>query len=337
MIVTRFQYPLDKNLIAKLDLMSKRCSQKNPKRDAVLLIEGSEGEGKTSASIAIAYYIAEKMGRTFTAQRVFSDVKKMIKFLQDNEDEIAIWDEPALQALSGDALTSVVKDMKRMLMMCRKKRHFIIINMTYFTEFGNYIVWQRPLGMIHVYSRNETEPGRFIYIRKKKLEYLWNDWRTKKKRNYLKYSLKMIRGRFPDILNPEYDHNVLSEFDNDYYEKQKDEAINSIGSPKEKLTRTDIKTMAIQYKISLLAKRFSINSLELARFLNVDHQTLGNWRHYPTKYPEILREIDLKKRNSKNYIINGSKDDDLDEDEARQGTRHELLPINDTESEEEGL
>ena len=52
MRVTQFGYPLENSLIEKLDLMIKRCVQKNPKKDAVLLNEGAEGEGKTSLSVA---------------------------------------------------------------------------------------------------------------------------------------------------------------------------------------------------------------------------------------------------------------------------------------------
>lgn len=246
MRVTKFNYPLEKSLIGKLDLMIKRCVQKNPKRDSVLLNEGAEGEGKTTISVAEGYYIAEKTRRIFNHTRIFSDLNKMIPFLQKTEAEIAVWDEPALQALSGDSLTKIVRDLKRMLMMCRNKRHFIIINMTYFNEFGGYIVWQRPLAMIHVYSRHYTQAGRFVYIRKKYLEKLWWDWRRKHQRNYFKYSSKYVRGCFPDVLNPRYKYNVLSDFNYKYYEKQKNEAIMSIGKEGKKLSEREIKRELIK-------------------------------------------------------------------------------------------
>jgi hypothetical protein len=245
MRVTKFQYPLEDNLIKKLDLLTKRCVQKNPKRDVVLNIEGAEGEGKTSLSIACAYYVRDISGMPFDHTHIFFDVEKMIKFLQDTEGQIAIYDEPALQSLSGDSLSKAVKNLKRLLMMCRNRRHFIMINMTYFTEFGNYIVWQRPLGMIHVYSRNELESGRFVYIRKKFLERLWHDWRSKKQRNYKKYASKRCRGTFPDVLNPEYKYNVLSEFNYPEYEKNKNLAIMSIGKDEVKLSLKEIRNNVI--------------------------------------------------------------------------------------------
>jgi hypothetical protein len=255
--------------------MIKRCTQHNPKRDAVLLNEGAEGEGKTTLSVAEGYYVADKTGRTFNHTRVFSDVTKMIKFLQDTDEEIAIWDEPALQALSGDALTTIVKNLKRMLMMCRNKRHFIMINMTYFTEFGNYIVWQRPLGMVHVYSRNNLEPGRFIYIKKKYLEKLWYDWRSKRVRNYKKYGARHIRGTFPDVLNQDYKYNVLSDFNFKEYEKNKNEAIASIGKETKKLNEKEIRNnIIIQTMFNYKTLHNKVSTKELASLFGLSQRTI---------------------------------------------------------------
>jgi hypothetical protein len=229
MIVTKFKYPLEANLVTKLDLMIDRCSSKGSKKDLVLLFEGAEGEGKTTFSIAVAYYFSEKTGRKFDVSRVFFDVDKMIEFAQSTKKQIIIWDEPALQALSTDWASSAVKNLTRLLMMARKKQHMILINMTKFYKFNEYVVVDRPMALIHVYSRKNIQSGRFMYIRKKYLEPLWRDYRFKKFRAYKKYSSKAIRGSFPDVLNPKYKHNVLSEFDNDMYEKNKDAAIAMIG------------------------------------------------------------------------------------------------------------
>ncbi len=271
-----FNFPIEDRLIQKIDLMIDRCTQKNPKRDAVLLVEGAEGEGKTTKSVAIAYYIKWRTGREFNHKNVFFDLRKMIDVLKSTEDQIAIWDEPALQSMSKDALSTIVKDLERLLMMARKKRHFIIINVAYFNKFSEYIVWQRPLGMIHVYSRNEITPGRFVYIRKKNLEKLWYDWKIKHKRNYRKYCSKGIRGTFPDVMNPEYKHNVLSDFDINYYEHEKDKAIMSIGDVKEKKSHEHKKMIEMRYKLAISCKT-SKEREEMAQKLGVSERTLRRW------------------------------------------------------------
>ena len=274
--VPPFNYPLENRLIQKIDLMIKRCITNNPKRDAVLLIEGAEGEGKTTYSVAVGYYVAWKTGREFNHLNVFFDLRKMIDHLKSTEDQIAIWDEPALQSMSKDALSTIVKDLERLLMMARKKRHFIIINVAYFNKFSEYIVWQRPLGMIHVYSRNEITPGRFVYVRKKNLEKLWYDWKIKHKRNYRKYCSKGIRGTFPDVMNPDYKNNVLSDFDINHYEGEKDAAIMRIGEKKDKVSKTEKKMIEFKYKLASMCKTLEERK-ELAKNLGITPSAISNW------------------------------------------------------------
>lgn len=266
MIVTKFEYPLEKELVKKLDLMCDRCTTNKSKKDCVLLNEGGEGEGKTTFSIAQAYYIAEKTNRNFGAENVFFDIDKMIEFAQSNKEQIIIWDEPALQALTTDWASKAVKNITRLLMMARKKRHFFIFNLTKFYKFNEYIVVDRPTALIHVYSRKDRESGRFIYIRKKNLEMLWRDYRYSKKRNYKLYASRKVRGTFPDILNPDYKNNVLSEFDIDNYEENKDEAIASIG--KEKKSKKDIWLEQRNILIRIIKKQKGLSSLSLSKELN---------------------------------------------------------------------
>ena len=277
MRVQPFNYPLDDRLLLKIDLMIARCIQENPKRDAVLLFEGAEGEGKTTFSAAIGYYVKSKTGREFNHTRMFFDLKEMIKFAQNTEEQIIIWDEPALQALSKDTLTTIVKDLERLLMMARKKRHFIMINMAYFNKFNEYIVWQRPLGMIHVYSRKEIYSGRYVYIKKKALENLWHSWRSKRRRDYRKYCSKSIRGTFPDVLNPKYKNNVLSNFDLNYYEKKKDEAILKIGVKEEKKDVYEKYKRIIAFLIRKINKNYHEKIEDLTKEFGVNERSYYNW------------------------------------------------------------
>lgn len=290
MRVTRFQYPMETCQLQKIDLAIERCTQKNPKRDATILIEGSEGEGKTTMSIAIGYYVSEKTGRVFNHTRLFFDVQKMIEFGQSTDNEIIIWDEPSAQAMSGDSGKRIVRDLYRFLNMCRNKRHFIMINMSYFNLFKDYIVWQRPLCMFHVYSRDEKQAGRFVFIKKKNLEKLWYDWHRKKQRNYRKYCSKYIRGTFPDILNPDYKYNVLSEFDFNAYEDSKNDATASIGKEKPKEEKIDLRKLRLQYNVSRIPKLFHIKVGDLAKVLGMDRKAIQEWAKLPLKYNILLEK-----------------------------------------------
>ena len=249
MIVTKFQYPLERNLIKKYDLMIKRLIGSGAKRDVVIGFEGGEGEGKTTFSIASAIYFAEKTGRKFDHNNVFFDVNKMIEFAVNTKEQIMVYDEPALQSLSTDWASSEVKNLTRLLMMARKKQHVIFINMTKFYKFNEYIVVDRSLALIHVYSRKNIYSGHFQYIRKKYLESLWRDYRFSKRRNYKKYASKSVRGTFPDVLNPKYKNNVCSGFNVNEYERMKDEAIQQIGKETKKDKKRDLVANLIRNKL----------------------------------------------------------------------------------------
>ena len=229
MIVTDLEYFLDGMLLKKIDLMIARCVQPNPKRDALLLNEGAESEGKTNSSIAEAYYVKCKTKREV---HLFFGLQHLIDFAQKTENKIIIWDEPALDALSTDWYKNTNKDLMRLLMMARKKRHFFIFNLTKFHKFSEYIVVDRALGMVHMYSRDEKTPGRFIYVRKKNLEHLFLAYRSSKKRLYKRYC--SFYGSFPNIMEKHFDKMgffVEGKSNATYqdYERVKDKAIMSIG------------------------------------------------------------------------------------------------------------
>ena len=287
MKVTKFQYPLENRLLPKLHAIFDRCTNKRRKRDAVLLFEGPEGEGKTTFSIAVAYYAAEKMKRNFSAENVFFDLYELIKFGQKTEDQIIIWDEPGLNALSSDSRSSIVGDLTRFLMMARKKRHLILINIAHFNKFNDYVIVDRPVGMLKIYTDRKKDIPRFIYIPKKNLRNLWDDWRKNRRKNYFKYASKNCRGTFADILNEDYKNNVLEDFDIDLYEKNKDDAIGQIGSKNK--SKTESKLLKMQYLVSQLPKEWSfLKRSHLASFFGVDPGSVTRWSEIPEKYPKLL-------------------------------------------------
>lgn len=325
--VEPFGYPIDEALKKKIDLMIKRCVTSNPKRDAVLICEGEEGQGKTTMSVGIAYYVKSQTGREFNHNNVFFDLEEMIKVLQTTENQIAIWDEPALQALSRDAMTGIVKNLERLLMMARKKRHFIIINLAYFNKFSEYIVWQRPLGMIHVFSRNEIEPGRWVYIKKKNLERLWHLWRTKHMRAYKKFTT--LRGSFPDVMSAEYKHNVLSDFDINFYEHKKDEAIRMIGNPKNEKADNKQEIKNFKYIVGNLEVPIRTKK-ELALKLGIKEATLYDWAKLEYK--------ELKKKEKVKFSLENSTLDAREfTNKGNDGDENNLAKLEDSEQNQKDL
>lgn len=289
MIVTDLKYHLENRLIEKLDIMIKRCTNEVTRKDSVLVCEGAEGEGKTNSSEAIAYYAKSKMDRPI---HMFFRLKPLIEFAKNNENMIIIWDEPALDSLSTDWWRETNKDLIRLLMTCRKKRHFFIFNFVKFYKFSEYVIVDRSLGLIHMYSRRGVIPGRFIYVKLKNLENLFIDYRTKKKREYKKYM--SFGGSFPIVEKHLGKMGITIEgLENatlEDYERLKDKAIASIGQERKKTNvhlqkYNELKKMigGLKYPIK--------NQVALAELLNVNDRTIYHWKGI---------ELEDKKFNSQN-------------------------------------
>lgn len=276
MIVTDLQYHLEDRLIKKLDLMIKRCSDERTRKDAVLIVEGSEGEGKTNTSEAIAYYLKCQMNRSI---HMFFRLKSMMEFAQSTEGKIIIWDEPALDSLSTDWFKETNKDLIRLLMTCRKKRHFFIFNFVKFYKFSEYVVVDRALGLVHMYTRTKrNEPGRFVYIRQKDLEPLFIIYKKNKIRAYGK--LRSFGGHVP-LVEPHLDkmgitiEGVENASLNDY-EKLKDKSIESIGKSQgyDDKSKKELRKL----KITLSEMELPVmNKDQLAKNLGIVRKTLYSW------------------------------------------------------------
>jgi hypothetical protein len=273
--LTDKRIPFNQEFIRKIDLMIERITQKNPKLDAVFQFEGGEGLGKTSYSAATGYYVAFKTGKTFSDKNMFFDVKKAIDFAKTTEGQIIIFDEPAKGVLKAQWRNQLQQNLVVLLMLARKKRHFIIFNFVKFYKFNEYIVVDRCLGMAHLYERRDKKGYAFAYIPKSYLEDLYNDAIKKHQRNYFKYSV--FTGEFPDVLNPERAYNILDVFDIETYEKNKDKAISTIGEKEEEGPNPDRIALLKLKKAIGLSKCPIKNREELAERVGVHAKTLCEW------------------------------------------------------------
>lgn len=283
MKVTDLDYALENRLIDKLKIMMRRCTTTRAKKDSLLIVEGGEGEGKSNTAEAIAYYLSYEMKRSI---HMFFRLQSLIEFARSTENKIIIWDEPSIDSLGTDWYKTINKDLMRLLMTCRKKRHFFIFNFVKFYKFSEYVNVDRALGLIHMYSRKGIEPGRFVYVRQGKLQRLWNDYRTKKERNYKKY--RSFGGSFPIVekyfeklkINIEGHPNCTM----DDYERLKDKAIESIGTNKVKSNPYFKKYNELKKQIGSLT--FPILTQEvMANKIDVTPKTLRNWRDIILELP----------------------------------------------------
>jgi len=186
MIVTDKEYYMDDALTRKLDLMIKRMEGTD---DNVLPIDGDEGQGKSELATGICYYVAYKTGRKYDVDNIFFDLDAGIKFAGETKEQIIHFDEGALGLLRTQWQNKVQQKFLQLVMTARKKRHFIVICIPKFHRLPQYVMEERAIGLVHVYSKQNLQKGRFCYYTKSAKDKLFQDW-EKKKMLLIKETLK---------------------------------------------------------------------------------------------------------------------------------------------------
>ena len=214
---------MDKNYLKRLDLMVNRL---NGTDDVVLPIDGDEGQGKTEFAVGTCYYMSYKTGRKYGIDNIFFDLDEMIKFASKNKEQIIHFDEAVLGLLATNWQNKLQQKFIKLVMVARKKKHFIVLCIPKFHRLPPYMIEERALGLVHVYSRKNIQKGRFCYFTKKKKDTLYEEWKRKKIKTYRKNT--SLRGSFVKAMEKVFTKEQIDE-----YERKKDEAIEKLGGDEE--------------------------------------------------------------------------------------------------------
>ena len=257
-------YYIEKALIGKLDLMIERY---NHNRDSLMIVDGGEGDGKTTAAIGYAYYIAQKLGKPFSVDNVFFDCEEMMKFAATTEGQVIVWDEAATAGMAVNWQNRIQQKLIQIMMMARKKKHFWFFLIPKFWKLNEYIV-DRSIGLIHVYSPDMIKQGYFVYFKKEAKDYLYLNMKERKHKSYRRgYA---FRGTF-----------VKKGFviDKVAYEKKKDAAIMSLFENKRPLEAVaKLKKENEEFK-KFIYELPGMTQVEKAVKLNKHPNTISKWGH----------------------------------------------------------
>ena len=128
-------FAFEKRLYKKIQLMCERITKHT--KDAFLINEGYEGDGKTNSSLVesvVAYSLLKKKFKK-TSIHLFFKTSSCIDFAKKEDHKIIILDEPSFESLSSDAVSRLNKDFLRLISTMRKKGHYFILNCTKFWKF----------------------------------------------------------------------------------------------------------------------------------------------------------------------------------------------------------
>lgn len=278
---------IDPMLKHKFDLMAKRVTGKDEQDNAIILT-GDMGIGKTNASVGIAHYIAQITKREFGNKNIFFDMQRAVDYAISNKEKIIIFDEPAFGGLKTEWRTRVQVNLIKLLLTSRYKRHFLIFNLAKFHKFSDDII-EKATAMIHIYKRqNDDLTRRFLYIPNKNIPYLLSDYHRTKRKYYKKYSVlhgTMFGYVMPQLINM------------DQYNKEKDDAVLTIGKTKEQILRDKHFEALMRLRMRLCNKNLQfpiVNYTDLYTKLNLKEQHLSKWRSLAVRYPELNLEEEKK-------------------------------------------
>jgi len=265
MLVTDKEYYIDKTIVEKLDLAIER---QRVKWDNMWIVDGDEGSGKSTLAMQLAYYIANKIGKSFTVDNVFFEAEDMLKYAATHEGEVIVWDEAATSALSSMWQSKVQQKLIQVLMMARKKRHFFFFVIPKFWALKSYIV-DRSIGLIHVYSPDLISRGKYVYFNKDGKDNLFYRF-TQQKR----YSYKIgFMGHPKDFFDK------VNVIDNELYEKKKDQAINNLFYKKPKISEWKTKYDELKIRIGTYNPRIPHSLKKYAEIMGIPVRTLTDWRN----------------------------------------------------------
>ena len=282
--VTDKVYQLEGFILEKLDFAVQRVQAR--KLDAIFVVDGDEGFGKTGFSILAAYYIAHKTGREFGLDQMFFDPKEFINYINSNTGKVIVWDEAALGGLASNWQNKVQQMLIQTLMTCRFRRHIIFFNVPKFYRLNQYFVGERATGLFHVYSEDKINAGQLTYYKKEWLEPMLNHWYKYRQQPYKKFYRKGLRGKFIDAFNPKVFKNGIIINENDYDNKKlhyTEKLLSQYGD-----SRHNEKLLRLQHSVANLK---GIQKKEIALQIGVNQDTITNWTKIPSKYPEMFKEL----------------------------------------------
>lgn len=264
MEVTDKKIVLENKLVEKLDLMLKRLKGDD---DCDLVIDGDEGMGKSNLASGLCYYVAYNMKREYSPKNIFFNLDNLITFASKNEKQVIHWDEAALGGLSVHWWTKNQTKFMQLMMIARKKKHFMVMCIPKFNYLREYFFLERSIALLSVYARKNVHKGRFFYFTKRKKEALYDHWKRRRYRAYGKF--KSFGGTFRKYMEQVFTLEQLQE-----YEKKKDNAIANLNNKDEKESAAEKRLKQLQHKI-INAK--GITRTKLAEVLGMERKTFHNW------------------------------------------------------------
>lgn len=207
---------IDGNLDAMINRIVDRIKKYN--NEGFLIITGDTGTGKTTLASTICARASTLLERDYDNSSIYFDSDKMVKDAINTKEKIYHYDEALFSSMATDWQTKAQKNLIKMLLLCRKKKHFFVFCIPDFFKLKDTIAVEKSIGLIRTYLRDGIRPGAFTYYKKKSKDTLYTRYKRKGIKDYKMFI--SYRGTFANDFGNIVDENT--------YDKMKDTAILTI-------------------------------------------------------------------------------------------------------------
>lgn len=249
------KFKLHERLKQKLDNIIK---MQKDNWDAMFLIDGIEGCGKSTLAITCAWYLSQGKLKIYNLCSGGNEAIDKLKKIE--EGGVMIIDEGSLMFSSSDHMKKEQKTLIQILNVIRQKRMILIIVSPSFFRLNRYVAIDRSRFLLHTYTTKDLKRGRFLYFGQRKKNKLFE--LGKKNFNSYKKPKADWNGSFVDF-NP---------FGEDYQKVKKRSLEESLQKPKKELSTAQIRKLTMSEVVKEGVKKLPIelkNKTDLANFLGV--------------------------------------------------------------------
>ncbi len=189
---------LDGKLVEKLEYIQK-IIKKN--WDAVFIIDGTERIGKSTLALTCAYFLTNTK---LSIKNVCIGSKDAVEKLKNLPDKsLLLIDEGSLMFSSMDVMKAENRRLNKILNVIGQKNMMLIIVAPSFFDLSKYISVHRSRFLLHCYTDNKLNRGRFAYFSTNRKRMLYEIGK-KNFGSYRKPESSFI-GRYTDFKVPFYD------------------------------------------------------------------------------------------------------------------------------------